>query len=218
MKILYSSSIRGGDIDTEIHLLPDNSGYFVISKNSNSLPYLWKYLFSTSSSAQWQQVNTISNYAYGQLMINNNEFFISGTDPATPYHLHYYKITFGNTAVDWANKMLWTSGTWSTSSSEVLLDISNSYIYNFSIYKNSSNYLYFVALALSDGSVVGSRYKSSVSCGSVYGSAQTGNYLVATVSSSSGLLVIVDKTTFTFTFRGFNGVLFGAAVDLSNLM
>ena len=32
-------------------------------------------------------------------MINNNEFFISGADPTTPYHLHYYKITFGNTAV-----------------------------------------------------------------------------------------------------------------------
>ena len=40
MNVLYSSSISGGDIDTEIHLLTDNSGYFVISKNSNSRPYL----------------------------------------------------------------------------------------------------------------------------------------------------------------------------------
>ena len=67
----------------------------------------------------------------------------------------------------------------------------------------------------SSGSVLGSRYKSSESWSLVYGSAQIDNYLVATLTWSSGAgLLILDTINYQFTFKSFVGAfMISAAID-----
>ena len=114
-------------------------------------------------------------------MLNSNQFFLLSRDKLSPYNLLLYKITFSTPSVDWANKMLCASGTWTTYLSESLLSSDSSTIYSFFIY-GSTQYAYFASFLVSDGTVTGTRYKSSISWGYVFGSALSGGYVIATVS------------------------------------
>ena len=101
----------GNENNMITHILSDNSGYYVVAKRTvTSRPYVWKYLFSASTTASWQEITAFDSRAWGQLKINDSQLFLTGNEPASTYHLHMYKITFGNTAVDWANKVSWPSG------------------------------------------------------------------------------------------------------------
>ena len=76
----------------------------IIAKQSAlAKPYLWKFLFSAS--AQCQVISSLSTYAFGQLKLSDADYFFIGFDASTN-DLHFYKVTFGNTAVGWTNKML----------------------------------------------------------------------------------------------------------------
>ena len=71
-------------------------------------------------------------------------------------------------------------------------------------------------MSISDGSVIGSRFKSSNNVNAVYGSARVGNYLMAVTYKC---LVIVDINTFTFSFKTFDiGNQWGVASDASTGM
>ena len=187
------------------YIIPKSGGY----------PYLWKYMFSTSLSAQCQLMNSLYFNNYGQWILSNDKVFIAGSHPVSPYYFHYYKITFGNTALDWVSKFSWTSG-WGTSYSETIVDSTNTYIYIFNyIQVSSTTRTYFIILSIADGSTVGSRYMSSSSLGIINGLAQSGNYLMATWDSG---VVIVDLTSFTFTIKTFSEKLYDVAVDPYNKM
>ena len=67
-------------------------------------------------------------------MLNSNQLFILSRDKTSPYNLLLYKITFSTPSVDWANKMLCASGTWTTNLSESLLSSDSSIIYSFFIF------------------------------------------------------------------------------------
>ena len=110
--------------------------------------------------------------------------------------------------------MSWSSGTWSTSNSETLLSSTDSTkLYSFFTY-GSSKYAYFATLNATNGNVIGSRFKSSTSCSSIYGMAEKGNYLLATVLWTNYYLVLVDITSFTFSIKLFSGIsLYGTSVD-----
>ena len=126
------------------------------------------YLFS-SASCQWQQITNIK-IGYGHLMISDSQFFVLGVGPSAPFNLHMYKLTFSKTSVDWADKLVCASGTWTSSFSESILSADGLTIYSF-INFGSSLHLYFVSLSVSTGSVDGTRYKSSVTANYVWGSA-----------------------------------------------
>ena len=144
-------------------------------------------------------------------MIVDSQFFILGLDQSTP-NLHMYKITFGNTNADWANSITCSSGTWTLSQSESLLSTDKSKIYSFFTY-GSNLYLYFVTLLVSDGSVIGSRFKSSITCSNVFGSALNENYIFAAVECSSYYLLSFSISSLTFTMNTFSGYLTGLGVE-----
>ena len=133
------------------------------------------YVFS-SASCQWQSITNIE-IGFGHLMISDSQFFVLGVSPSAPYDLHMYKLTFSKTSVDWADKIACASGTWTSSFSESVLSADGLSIYSF-INFGSSRYLYFVSLSVSTGSVIGTRYKSSVTTNYVWGSALNGDYLI----------------------------------------
>ena len=211
----YSSFLNGHSHDILIHLLSDNLGYYITGADSSGIANIWKYIFSILSTWQWQQINSFNNYAFGQLKISDTQFFFLSDDPST-HSLHFYKFTFSSTSPDWADKLAWSSGAWTSSTSESLLSSDKSKIYSLFIY-GSTKYLYFTTISVSDGSIVSSRYKSSSSISAIYNSALNNNFIVATMYSISSSILILDLTSSTFTFKLFaNGFLLGCAFELSS--
>ena len=202
---LYSSGVLNSNADDfHVHVLSDSSGYFIlglkISKPSSD--YIWKYLHS-SSNAQWQEVTSVDSNVFAPLVWNNDQIFFIGLD-SIKEAMHFYKITFGSSSVDWAKQMLWTS-VCSLSSSEALLNSDNSQIYSFSTYGMEPSFVYFVTFYVSDGSVVGSKYASSISCSAVYGSVLSGSYLVATLYWSDPFILIFNTALSTFLIEKLSG-------------
>ena len=210
---VYSTGISSSNHDIKIWLLADLSGYFVIGFNPSNIAKICKYTFS-SSSAQCQTISNI-NTGYGSLMISNSQFFVLGADLASPYNLHMYKITFLSTPVDWAKQVACSSGTWTTSFSESVLSYDRSTIYSFFIF-GVSKYLYFAGLAVSDGSVTTTRYKSSISVADLRGSALNGDYVITTAPIPA--LVIYSISTSAITIKSFpgSGYLLGWGVEPSS--
>ena len=216
--LTFSSNLSGG-VPTRINILSDNSGYLISSHSYNTnYPSICKYLFSASSD-QWQQINIFSSYSYGELMINDNQVFASGCDPNSPRHVHFLKITVGNTPVDWSTRMNWDNTGWHLDYSEWQLDNSSTYIYSLiEFYNSSTHYLYFLTFYVSDGSLVGSRYRSSTDLGYIYGSARVGNYLL--VITQYNYLVLINVNTLSITIKRFSSMSnqWGAVGDASSGM
>ena len=196
--------------DIKIHVLSDDSGYYVFGKDNTSIANIWKYLFSSSTSAQCQKIIKFSNNAYGQLKLSDTSFFLLGNDPST-FVLHMYRITFSSTTPDWANKMNCSSGSWEAYNSESL--IYSSFIYSFFTYGASTKYLYFASMLTADGSV-SLRYKSSSNCDTgVFGSAVSGNYIVVSVIWANPSLIIFNAISQTFTIKTSADRLYGWGVE-----
>ena len=209
----YSTGIYGYSDDLRTWPLADISGYFVIGFDITNIAKICKYTFSTSSA----QCQTISNIVtgYGQLMITSSQFFVVGVTPASPYNLLMYKFTFSLTSVNWANRILCASGTWTASYSESMLSSDGSTIYLLFTF-GATRYFYFAGMSLSSGSVTTTRYKSSVSVNYIWRSALSGDYIVAATFSPIAL-ILYSISSSTFTTKSFSGNnLNGVGVDPSN--
>ena len=181
--------------------MADLSGYFVIGLDSSNIAKICRYTFSLSS-AQCQKITNIKA-GFGHLMISNTQFFVLGASSTSPYNLQMYKFTFSFTSVNWANQIACVSGTWAASLSDSVLSSDGLTVYSFFTF-GVTKYLYFCGLSVSDGSVATTRYKSSASVLSVYGSALNGDYLVATTYSLTSI-VIYSISSSAFTIRSFSG-------------
>ena len=189
------------------HILSDGSGYYIIGQDSNLMPYLWKYLFTALISAQCQEISIFNGFAYGQLKVTDSQFFLTGYEPAPNFHLKIIKITFGNTAVDWGNKIICTGGTCTSGYSEVIINSANqnNSVYTIIPYGSPRN-LYFMHINLVDGSVIGSVYASSSSWSDVYGIAQIDNKILASLDwGTLKSLLICNTDIFQFEIKQFSG-------------
>ena len=154
-------------------------------------------MFTSPSSSGCQQISNFKGFAYGQLKISDSIMFMLGSNPSSPYQLHLYKHTFGNSSPDWSLKLSWPSGTWTTDLSESLLVSST--IYTFFPY-GSTQHVYMAVISLSDGTV-SNRYKSSTSCTAVYGSGVNADYIVASVYCSSSYLLMFNRASNLFDIK-----------------
>ena len=132
---------------------------------------------------------------YGQVKISDSSFFMLGYG-VSPFPLHFYRITFGSTSPDWADKMLCSSGSWTLSYSESQLSSDKSKIYTFISY-GSPSYLYFITLSTSDGSILSSRYKSSINIPYTWNSAVSGDYIMVVAYGASTLAYLLILNTAT---------------------
>ena len=136
-----------------------------------------------------------------------------GSDNLTPYQMHMYKLTFANTSPDWALKLQWPSGVWYWFDSESLL-VSSS-IYSLFVYGNTIKYIYIAVISVSNGAV-SNRYKSSISWSLIYGSAISGDSIIASVYWSTYFLLIFNKTTNEVNVRQTSiNQIFGIGVDIA---
>ena len=215
---IYSSVIRDGHTTLVIHVISDNSGYYLIGRGAPTFS-IWKYLFSTPASSQCQEIPFSNLFGYGQLMISDTSFFLLTEDAASPYSVHFYRITFSQTSPNWMNKMLWTSGTWTAAISSSVLSSDSSTIHSFFVYGSSSPPpLYYASFSTSTGAVGSSRYKSSVLWASSFRSTLNGDYIVSTAqcyTPSMYYVIIMNIAINSFIIKGFGTqtFLFGWAYD-----
>ena len=153
-----------------------------------------------------QEIASLNNYAKAQLRVSESQFFFIGIDPTSPFHLHFLKLTYGNSSPDRANKMLCASGTCTVLNSESILSSDSTYIYTTFTYGSTTQYMYLTTLKSSDGTVVGSRYRTSISIEGILGLTQQGDYLAWTsFYSTTYILTLWNTITFEFTHKQFSG-------------
>ena len=206
--LLYRTSINGIYHDTKVHVLSDNSGFIILGINTSSKFIACKCLTSCTC----QSIISFTSAGLGQLKLSDNQFFFIATDSTTS--LHFWKLTFGSSAIDWSKTMTCSVGSCTSTNFESLLSSDSSKIYSIYAYGNPQ-YLYFITLNSTDGSVIGTRYKSTISWLNIYGSAEISNYLIVTIKlASSAALFVFDTTAIKFTFKSFSGtVLYQIAQD-----
>ena len=181
----------------------DSSGYIFNGFDSSAPNYakLCKYTFSTSS-AQCQTMTGV-NTGYGAIMLSSTQYFIFGAETISPYSFHMHKITFSNTSVDWANKIVCSSGTWNSAGSDSQLSLDGLTIYSFFIF-GSTKYLYFAAMSALTGSVTADRFKSSISITYITGSALYGDYAIASTNTPSLLIYKISSASFIVKLSSMN--------------
>ena len=118
---------------------------------------MWKYLFSSPADSQCQTLPGTNQFIYGQLMLDDRQLFYHRRNDS-PSQLHFYKITFGSSTMDWANVMTISSTTWSMSPSESWLSSDGSVIYSLAVFGNPRS-IYFTLSSKINGAVIGTRYK-----------------------------------------------------------
>ena len=202
--ILYSTTSSGLGGDIKIHILSNNVGYYFITmsllSSSNSI---WKYLFSSSTTAQCQTLPGGSVFLYGQLMISDTQLFYLRIDSVT-YDLHFYQITFGSATMNWAKYLPCSSTPWMIYPSESLISTDGTTIYNLLSFGNPGH-IYFTKFDNANGSLIGSRYKSSFASAGIKGSTLNGDNIAALFFYANFYFMLINISTLQFTIFKFNG-------------
>ena len=139
-------------------------------------------------------------------------FFFTGISAANDFL--FYKVTYGNSLVDWGNLLKWTSGQCSTHSWESILSEDGLLIYNFFIF-GDPKYLYFATFYSNTDLLFSTTYKSNISWNSVTGSSLIYDYLIISIMiNQNGILFIYNLASDSMVFKSFsNGFIYGSAID-----
>ena len=152
---------------------------------------------------------------YGPSLLNDNQLFLFSTNPLFPYNMNFYKVTFGNTAVDFASKMACTSGLWESFYSDSIVSADGLKIYCTFVY-GSAMYLYFVTFNSADLNVASTRYKSTITWSSTWKSTLSGNYLGFIGEWSGQILFLFNlNTSEIIAFKANSIGLYGLTNNLS---
>ena len=123
-----------------------------------------------------------------------------GQDTTNNALLHIFKITFSSNIYNWANKIICTSKC-ALSITESIFSNDHSKIYSLFNLENPS-YQYFITQNETDGSVIGSRYRSSISWTAVNGSAKNSNMLLfSIVCLPNNYLLMFNTSSYEFTIK-----------------
>ena len=157
----YSTNLKEMRNYSRVYPLSDNSGYYYVAMpNTGITPVMCRYLFLTSSNYECQDISLFKNIVNTQQFQNSDVLYLVGIN--TSNNPIFYKIKFGNTVAEWANKIDWSSFTWLTHPSESIIDEDNNLIYNFFLYGPLNAWkIYFVTFNATNGNVVGTRFRSS---------------------------------------------------------
>ena len=145
-------------------------------------------------------------------MLSDTEFYFVGTYTSPIYNLQMYKITFGNTTPDWANKIQCSLSLCGANSADSIKSLDGTKIYCIFTYGNPF-YIYFVTLRIITGSPIESRYKSNISWIDVYISSLNGDYLLFIVSCYATYIGLFNTVNSTFIIREYSSILYGSSVD-----
>ena len=165
--------------------------------NSKTRAAVWKYI-AESSQYNCYRFLQINNNFYGALMLNDAKIFLKGKDASTTSLFHMYMINLSTNSYNWA-KTISCSADCSDYTAETIQNKDNSKIYSLFFLELSPN-AYFITLNSTDGSAIGSRYKSSASWSSTYGSTRNGDNLVFSVMWSQIYNLFIKQIWFCWIY------------------
>ena len=205
----YSPNIVSSYDHTRVHVLSDNSGYYVIMQyTSDSPPHVMKYLFSSPASNQNYSLVGTNIQLLGSLKITDTEFLWISYTSGSILDALFVKFTFARASADWTNKMVFSSNNANFDHSESLLSADKSKIYSLLsyLYSPPSNYIYLTIFKTSDGTIIGNRYRSNSGWFGVYGFILSGDYIIASLYSlGQYYLMFYNIPLDSFTYRSFTG-------------
>ena len=179
-------------------------GFYVVTKDSTAgISRIYKYTFAPAQ-LTYQTIAASYDYGHGSLMLSDTQLFVISTGPSA-LTISFNKITFGSNSAEWTGTLAWPTASWSIGLCETLLSSDNSKLYIFAPYGNTM-LMYFITISMTDGSQLGTWYKSNSYVNSIQGSAQYGNYIVVSINDAAYHLMILDVSQFIFSFKTFNGV------------
>ena len=183
-----------------------NQGFYIVTKDSTAGIFrIYKYTFA-SAQLTFQTIATSNDYGHGSLMLSDTQLFVISTG-ASALSISFNKITFGSNSAEWTGTLAWPTAPWSIGTCETLLSSDNSKLYIFTTYGNIQ-LLNFISISMTDGRQLGTWYKSNSKVTKIQGSAQYGNYIVASYYSISPIsyqLMILDVSQSKFICKTFNG-------------
>ena len=187
-----------------MHALPDNSGYYIIQHYpTDTTLHVLNYSHSSSIYKHYK-FDSMSYYSVGSLMISDIELFWITRLNASPQNAVFIKFTFQNTSADWAKKMGCSSSGWNIVNSESVMSSDKLKIFSFLTYSDSLWNVYFTTFKTSDGSILGTTYKTTVSWSSVSGSVVNGDNVIAILYCNKYCLTIYNIPSDLFTFKSFS--------------
>ena len=196
-----------------------NYVYFITQKYP-ARTNLWQYLYTSPSNLKCHQITNLSQLATGQLMLSDTQFICSWTSSSISNQYLIYKVTFGASQADWSNQLTWTGGAWTGSYSEWQKDSAGLSIYWLLVISSTEGYVQYVRFNLSDGSVIGNRYRSNNSSptAQVYQTSLNGDdILIATAQLNSNFyLLVIDISSILFTVKSYGWNLYGWVFDSSS--
>ena len=199
----YSIDSWGSIYDVRLFLMSANQGFYVVTKDSSfGIFRIYKYTF-TPAQLTYQTIATSYDYGHGSLMLSDTQLFVISTGPS-PANISFNKITFGSISAEWTGTFAWPTASWSLGLCETLLSSDNSKLYIIAPYGNTM-LMYFISISMTDGSQLGTWYKSNSYVSSIQGSAQYGNYIVVSFYDGYYYLMILDVSQFIFSFKKFDG-------------
>ena len=216
----YSTNINGNYNDIKIFPISDNSGYYFITQKSPARTNLWQYLYTSPSNLKWHQITNLAQLTTGQLMLSDTQFICSWRSSFSSNQYLIYKVTFDASQADWSSQLTWTGGAWTASYSEWQKDSAGLSIYWLLVISNTEGYIQYVRFNLTDGSVIGNRYRSNSSSptAQIYQTSLNGDdILLATAQLNLKFyLLVIDISSTLFTVKSYGWSLYGWVVDPSS--
>ena len=193
--------------------MSDNMDYYINLSNSTNQTAVWKY-FVSSNQYKCYDFSQISKTFNGCLMLSDYLLFLMGKDASTSTLFHTYMINFSTNSYNWANTISCSTDC-SYYLQESIESSDNSKIYSLFFLELSPN-AYFITLNSTDGSAIGSRYKSSISWSSTNGSTKNGDNLVFSVMWSQIYnLFIFNTNSSAFSINSWNANPYGMTIESS---
>ena len=200
--------------DGQIFIMSDSMDYYINLSNSLNQTAIWKYLSSSSSQYLCYDFSQISKSFYGSLMLSDGQLFLTGKDTSTSTLFHMYMINFISNSYNWANTISCSTDC-SYYLRESIQSSDDSKIYSLLLLELSPN-AYFITLNSTDGSAIGSRYKSSISWSSTFGSTRNGDNLVFSVLWTQIYYLFIYNTNSTaFSINSWNASPYGMTTEPS---
>ena len=199
LKYYFSTGFVGSFSDISINAFSDNLGYYIALGSADSTPYIFKYIFPHRN-CLYQHLVGLKFYIHDTLLLGTDQFFSTARN--TLLEANFIKFTFGGLNADWANLMNWPAYQWTSIISKSLVSNDNTTIH--SLY-NFGGTVYYTAFSISDGSVVGTGYKSNRLWSDSYRLILYGEYIITSVFWTSPYLMLFNLSTSQFSFYLFIG-------------
>ena len=166
---------------------------------TDNTPYIFRYIFPYRN-CLYQRLNGLAFYIHDTLWLGTDQFFSIARN--TQLNANFIKFTFGGLNANWANSMSWPVDQWISIISKSLVSHDNTTIH--SLY-NFGGTVYYTAFSISDGSVVGTGYKSNRLWSNSYRLILYGEYIITSVFWTNPYLMLFNLSTSLFTFYLFSG-------------